>query len=92
MKTIDREHIKIPAGLTAPQTIDVFCFLVSRGKITDNQARDLLNCNRIAARVWDLRHRFGVEIKSENKSRKNRRGQTKTYALYTLLHPEEYRK
>ena len=91
MKTIDREHIIIPAGLTAPQTIDVFCYLVSRGKITDNQARDDLNCNRIAARVWDLRH-AGIDISGKMVSRKNRKGQTKTHMVYTLEHPEEYRK
>ena len=92
MKPITREHIKIPAGLTAPQTIDVFCYLVSRVKITDNQARDILNCNRVAARISDLRHLYGVEIKTEMKSRRNRKGRVKTFAQYTLMHPEEYRK
>lgn len=88
---IDRDHIKIPATLTAPQTIDVFCFLVSRGKITDNMARDILNCNRLAARVWDLRH-AGIEINGKMQSRKNRKGQTKTFMVYKMEHPEEYRK
>lgn len=88
---IDRDQIKIPATLTAPQVIDVFCYLVSRGKITDNMARDILNCNRLAARIWDLRH-AGIEIEGKLQSRKNRKGQTKTFMVYRMEHPEEYRK
>ena len=89
--SIAREHIVIPAVLTAPQTIDVFCLFVSRKKVTDNMARDILNCNRLAARVWDLRH-AGIDISGKLVSRKNRKGQTKTYMVYTMEHPEEYRK
>lgn len=88
---IIRERIKIPANLTAPQTIDVFCFLVSRGKITDNMARDILNCNRLAARVWDLRH-AGIDVAGKLVSRKNRKGQTKTYMVYSLPNRKDYLK
>lgn len=87
--SIAREHIRIPANITAPQTIDVFCLLVSRGKVTDNMARDILNCNRLAARVWDLRH-AGIDISGKLVSRKNRKGQTKTHMVYSIVHPEEY--
>lgn len=55
----------------------------TRGAITQNDAKDLYGCNRLAARIYDLR-KEGHEINAETRCGLNRFGQKTRYAAYTL--------
>lgn len=39
---------------------------------------------RLPARIWDLRHKYGIEITSERRSYKAKDGKYKHYDIYKL--------
>ena len=54
------------------------------GYITDKQAEELYGCNRLAARISDLRHHDGMGIKTKRKYGTNRFGKKVPYSVYVL--------
>ena len=46
------------------QATDILDFIDEYGSITDNQARDYFACNRLSARIYDLRS-IGINIVTE---------------------------
>ena len=66
------------------QEQEVLAWIVEHGSITDNEARDNLYINRLAARVYNLRHRDGYPIdrKMITVKRPNRR--SVSFAKYYL--------
>jgi len=66
------------------QEQEVLAWLVEHGTITDNEARDNLYINRLAARIYNLRHRDGYPIETESISVKRKNRRTITFAKYHL--------
>lgn len=65
------------------QCFMILCYLKSRGSITAKEARELCQCERLAARIADLR-RHGIPIRTETKSYTNKHGYPVRYAVYRL--------
>ena len=66
------------------QEQEVFAWLVRHGTITDNEARDNLHINRLAARIYNLRHRDGYPIETESVTVKRPNRRPITFAKYRL--------
>lgn len=53
-------------------------------RITKRQALQLYSCDRLAARISDLRHDRGLKIRTVRKHKKNKFGKVVTYVVYEL--------
>lgn len=62
----------------------VYKYMQEFGSITQAEAFNALGVYRLAARISDLR-RDGVTIRSQQKSGKNRYGETVYFAEYSLI-------
>ena len=62
----------------------VFNHLIEHGSISDIEAYDQYGIRRLSARIWDLRHKFDLNIISTPESGKNRFGKKINYTRYTL--------
>lgn len=60
-------------------------FMRDNGGITPGQAMDELGCYRLGARIWDLRHKYGYNIKTEMVQKRNRYGVMVSFAKYILI-------
>ncbi len=69
---------------TTAQLANIRAHLERYGVIGAREARDLYGCERLGARIWDLRHMpdGGMNIRTERVKTKNRFGQRCIYALY----------
>ena len=84
MRTTNNSLTKPPDNVKPNgQCGKILAFLKSNGSITDNDARDRFGCNRLAARICDLRSK-GFDIHSEWEKGKNRYGETINYVRYYL--------
>lgn len=63
--------------------------LLEYGFIDKPTALDLYDCDRLGARVWDLRHQYNMDIRTDYKTKKNRMGHTVRYAVYHLVRKED---
>lgn len=61
----------------------ILFYLKERGSITAKEARSLCQCERLAARINDLR-KLGIPIKTETKTYINKNGYPVRYAVYRL--------
>lgn len=61
----------------------ILFYLKEKGSITAKDARQLCQCERLAARINDLRRRC-IPIKTETKTYVNRHGYPVRYAVYRL--------
>jgi hypothetical protein len=61
----------------------ILFYLKERGSITTKEARQLCQCEKLAARINDLR-RKGIPIKTETKTYMNKHGYPVRYAVYRL--------
>ena len=68
---------------TESQCKMILFYLKERGSITAKEARSLCQCERLAARINDLR-RKGIPIKTETKTYMNKHGYPERYAVYRL--------
>ena len=59
--------------------------LLEYGEIDKPTALEICDCDRLGARIWELRHRYGMNIRTEHKTKKNRFGHTTRYAVYRLI-------
>ena len=57
--------------------------LKEKGTITTKESRQVCQCERLAARINDLR-RKGIPIKTETKTYLNKHGHPVRYAVYRL--------
>ena len=58
--------------------------LNDNGSITSLEAIELYGCTRLSARVWELRHKYGIEVTSTTEVGKNRYGRMVNYTRYSL--------
>jgi len=58
--------------------------LIQNGSITSIEAIELYGCTRLSARIWDLRHKYGMVIEATPETGKNRFGKTVSYVRYSL--------
>ena len=65
------------------QCFIILCHLKSHGSITTKEAREICQCERLAARISDLR-RMGYPIKTQTKTYMNKHDRLVRYAVYTL--------
>lgn len=68
---------------TESQCKMILFWLKEKGSINAKEARSLFQCERLAARINDLR-RKGIPIKTETKYYKNKQGYPVRYAVYRL--------
>ena len=68
---------------TESQCKMILFYLKERGSITTKEARQLCQCESLAARINDLR-RKGIPIKTETKTYMNKHGYPVRYAVYRL--------
>jgi hypothetical protein len=61
----------------------ILFWLKEHGTITAKQARELCQCERLAARISDLR-RKGIPIKTETRTYMNKHNYPVRYAVYRL--------
>ena len=61
----------------------ILFYLKEKGSITTQEARQVCQCERLAARINDLR-RKGIPIKTETKTYLNKHGYPVRYAVYRL--------
>ena len=65
------------------QCFIILCHLKSKGSITTKEAREICQCERLAARIADLK-RNGIPIKTEMNTYINKHGVPVRYAVYRL--------
>lgn len=65
------------------QCMKILQHMKDHGSITGLEAIQLYGCQRLAARISDLR-KDGIAIKSERVTGKDRYGDTTSYAVYSL--------
>ena len=68
---------------TESQCKMILFYLKEKGSITTKEARQVCQCERLAARINDLR-RKGIPIKTETKTYVNKHGYPVRYAVYRL--------
>ena len=68
---------------TESQCKMILLYLKERGSITSKEARSLCQCERLAARISDLR-KMGIPIKTDTKTYINKHGYPVRYAVYRL--------
>lgn len=61
----------------------ILFYLKEKGSITTKEARQLCQCERLAARIADLR-RSGIPIRTDMKTYINKHGYPVRYAVYRL--------
>lgn len=80
--------------MSTEERIDSQCDMILRymqeeGSITPVDALREFGCFRLGARIWDLRNRRGVRIKTLSVREKNRYGKSVRYARYELVREGE---
>lgn len=55
-------------------------WMKEKGSITPMEALNEFGCYRLGARIWDLRHRYGLKIRTEL----IKMGDSEKYARYVL--------
>lgn len=68
---------------TESQCFIILCHLKSKGSITTKEAREICQCERLAARISDLK-RQGIPIRTEMNTYINKHGNPVRYAVYKL--------
>ena len=68
---------------TESQCKMILFYLKEKGSITAKEARQLCQCERLAARINDLR-RKGIPIRTDTKTYVNKHGYPVRYAVYRL--------
>ena len=58
--------------------------LLTHGWIDKKTALAICDCERISARIYDLRHDYGMDITTERVEGVNRFGHREVHALYRL--------
>lgn len=64
-------------------------YIKANGSITEADARFKLGITQCAARIWDLKHKDNVCIKSVREVGKNRDGEKVHYTRYSLMTEED---
>lgn len=58
--------------------------LTKHGSITDLEAYQRYGIRRLGARIWDLRHKYGMDIETQDTVAKNRYGVKVRFATYKI--------
>ena len=58
--------------------------LLTHGWIDKKTALAICDCERLGARIFDLRHKYDMAIDTELVRKKNRFGHAETHAVYRL--------
>lgn len=61
----------------------VLNYIKDTGSITDDEARNILGCHRLSARIYDLR-KLGIDIRKTMETGVNRFGDRTAYARYWI--------
>lgn len=66
------------------QNEKVLAYIVKKGGITQLEAFEKFGITRLSARAWDIKHKMGIPLKTENIKVKNRFGEPCTVKRYSL--------
>ena len=69
------------------QTLKILAYFQGGGTLTDNEAREMFRCNRLGARIYDLKKR-GYQIMDKWEVHRNSYGEYKRYKRYWLAKEE----
>ena len=69
---------------TITQNAIIRAHLLTHGWIDKKTALAICDCERISARIYDLRHEYGMDIVTDLVTGKNRFGHSETHAVYRL--------
>lgn len=69
---------------TINQNAIIRAHLLTHGWIDKQTALAICDCERISARIYDLRHYYDMDIVTEHKEGRNRLGHKIRYAVYRL--------
>ena len=70
---------------TLTQNAAILDYLNTHGEIDKKIAMKICDCDRLSARIYDLRHRYGANIVTDRREKKNRMGHRVSYAVYKLV-------
>lgn len=75
---------------TRSQLVAIRLQLENEGWIDRDKSREICDCDRLSARIWDLRHDpiDPMEIETVRVKRKNRFGHWESHAVYKLIEEE----
>ena len=60
-------------------------YMEDGNSITDATARELFDCSRVGARIWDIRHLMGIQVKDVWEYQLNEKGKVvKKWKRYYL--------
>lgn len=62
--------------------------LVQYGEIDRDKSLEICDCERLPARIWELRHIYKMNIKTVRSRKKNRFGHWESHAVYKLVREE----
>ena len=71
-------------GRIESQNRRVLTHLMAGYTITQDQAKELYGVNRLSARIWDIRHKMGYEVKKDTRVVRNRYGDACNIAEYRM--------
>ena len=66
------------------QTMKILAYMQGGGTITDEEARQMFRCNRLSARILNIK-KLGYKIESKWELHKNSYGEYKHYKRYWLV-------
>ena len=66
------------------QTLAIKNHIERHGYITSLQAIELYGATRLSAIIYDLRHKYNMDIDTEYRTMVNRYGNSTSYGLYKL--------
>lgn len=69
---------------TINQNAIIRAHLITHGWIDKKTALAICDCERISARIYDLRHKYGMNIVTEHVTGRNRFGHIERHARYRL--------
>lgn len=69
---------------TINQNAIIRAHLITHGWIDKKTALAICDCERISARIYDLRHKYDMDIVTERVAGRNRFGHLETHAVYRL--------
>lgn len=69
------------------QTNKILAYFQGGGSLTQREASDLFRCDRLGARIWDLKKR-GYNIADRWEVHRNSYGEYKRYKRYWLVREE----
>lgn len=64
---------------------DILKYMLKYGSITPAEALSEFGCMRLSARIWNLKHLYGINIDGKKEYSKRRNGRTTSWKRYWVV-------